>query len=128
MFLHSKIFAIPLFSLVTVIFSLQIFLQSVPIAERIVVNGDVLCTCGCGHTISVCAANHGEGSNCKCQHDKKEETIIKFAANTINTFVITPLIYSNVIHFTGILCKTEYSSPDEFLIDILVPPPRFYSA
>ncbi len=103
-------------------------LQSVPIAERIIVNGDVLCTCGCGHTISVCAANHGDGNNCKCQHDKEEETKIKFAANTINAFVITPLVYRYTKHFAGILCNNKYCAPTEIIIDILVPPPKLHSA
>ena len=110
------------------LFSVQIVLQSVPIAERIVVNGDALCTCGCGHTISVCAANHGNNSNCKCQHDKEVETKFKFASNTINAFVITPLVYRYAKHFAGILCNNKYSVPDEIIIDILVPPPKFHSA
>lgn len=110
------------------LFSVQIVLQSVPIAERIVVNGDALCTCGCGHTISVCAANHGNNSNCKCQHDKEVETKIKFASNTINAFVITSLVYRYAKHFAGILCNNKYSVPDDIIIDILVPPPKFHFA
>ena len=102
MLVKSKLFTIPLFASITIIFSLQIVLQSVPIAECIIVNRDAMCTCGCCHTISVCAANHGNGNNCKCQHDKDEETKIKFASNTVNDFVLTPITHFYVKYLAEI--------------------------
>ena len=111
--------------LIVSLFTLQIFLQSVPIAKRIIVNGDALCTCGCGHTISGCAARHGDAhKNCTCQHDKDEETKITFASNTINDFILTPVVNIYFDSLSEILYNNIYSAPNEIIIDILVPPPK----
>jgi len=117
------------YSIITIatLFALQIFLQSVPIAERIIVNGDAVCTCGCGHTISGCAANHSDRSNCKCLHDKEEEIKIKFASNTINDFVLTSIFFYNIKHLSKNIFNNTNIAPDEIIIDVIAPPPKFDS-
>ena len=110
--------------LIASLFTLQIVLQSIPIAERIIVNGDALCTCGCGHTISGCAANHSKSSNCTCQHDKEEETKIKFSTNKFNDFVLTSISIYRTTSFTEIIYNKNHFIIDDNIEDIILPPPK----
>jgi hypothetical protein len=110
--------------LIASLFTLQIVLQSIPISERIIVNGDALCTCGCGHTISGCAANHSKSSNCTCQHDKEEETKIKFSTNKFNDFVLTSISIYRSTSFTAIIYNKNHFIIEDNIEDIILPPPK----
>jgi len=106
-------------------FIAQIFLQSFPIQYTVVVDGDVLCTCGCGHSVTVCAQNHGTShSNCKCQHDKDNEKRIAFPPNKIDNF-----IFISNIELFSMFNSEQYSNIeelfiDQYVFDISVPPPK----
>ena len=112
----------------SMLFVIQIIMQSIPIEQKIIINGDAMCTCGCGHTISICASNHSSNSKCSCNHDKEEETKVKFSPNTINDFVITHVINYNVIQSIEQLFNNLCFPTIEIIIDTPVPPPKFHTA
>lgn len=111
---------------ISIIFIFQIIVQSFPISHTIFVNGDALCTCGCGHTVLACDQSHGTmQSNCKCQHDKEVEKRIHFAQNKIDNFIIHCVNSSNYVAQVDILNSINDFLQDQFVNEIIIPPPRF---
>jgi len=122
----TKIHILKLFSFFVVLnFTIQVLFQSVPISKTVIINGDALCTCGCGHTVEQCAENHGSGHiNCACEHDKDEQTQIIIIPNKIDVFLTTSTI--NVFSFEDFgECHLSLSKiNDQYINDVIDPPPR----
>lgn len=127
---HYKRFILKLtknifFILTALLFSIQITLQSIPIAHTIIVNGEAMCTCGCGHTVSECADNHGSGHmNCACEHDKDEQTQIIIIPNKIDVFVQTNKISDFSFEEFGECHLSLSKVNDQYINDVIDPPPR----
>ena len=114
-----------LFILTALLFSIQITLQSIPIAHTIIVNGEAMCTCGCGHTISECADNHGSGHvNCACEHEKDVEKQLIIIPNKIDVFIPHNKISIITIEEFGECHLSLSKVNDQYINDVLVPPPR----
>ena len=115
------------FLFIATVFVMQIVLQSIPIAETIVINGDAICTCGCGHTVAKCAENHGDGHKmCKCNHQKEEETLITFIPNQIKDLIIyqsTKLFKVNTLQDFSVI---DILLANQFTINVLAHPPQVF--
>ena len=113
-------------TLTALLFSIQITLHSIPIFHTIIVNGEAMCTCGCGHTVTECAENHGSGHiNCSCEHDKQVEKQLIIIPNRIDVFVMQDKFSGFEIEEFGD-CHLSLRKINNQLIDeVLDPPPRF---
>ncbi len=111
--------------LIILIFGFQLIFQNIPISQSIIVNGEAVCTCGCGHTIEKCAANHSNSNhNCKCKHDRQVERKIHFSTNVIKDFVETPVYTPHLKSTTAMFYINKYCTPITVDMDIILPPPK----
>ncbi|MFQ6603970.1 MAG: hypothetical protein ACE5D8_00290 [Fidelibacterota bacterium] len=72
---------------ITALFLVQWIAQSIPHHETIMVGGEDVCTCGCGHTVAVCAASHQSltiaAVDCSCQHQQTKTSQVVVAPHKI---------------------------------------------
>ncbi len=114
-----------IFVLTALLFSVQIVLQSGPIAKRVIINGESICTCGCGHTIAKCAENHGsKHSKCSCQHEKDEIIHYIFTQNIIGDIIINQDIPYYFKKTPELFSIEELLQFDQFIANIYSPPPQ----
>jgi len=114
-----------IFAITALLFSIQMMLQSIPIAQKIIINGESMCTCGCGHTIAKCVENHGsKHSKCSCQHEKDENVHYVFTKNIIGDIIINKNIQYHFAKAPEIYSIEELLQFNQFITKIITPPPK----
>ncbi len=111
------------------VFLAQWIAQSIPHHETIMADGETMCTCGCGHTVAVCAASHQSLTlydvDCSCRHQQTKPSLPVFAPHKITDMTLTASSDFYIALLKQHAVIKEERPLSSMIIDIPKPPPKY---